>query len=383
MISMSASLWDLRALKRPLVVAFARPKGVCQGLWFENEMVDGKGTRVFAYLGRPESEQGPAAASPGRPALVLLHGGGGRAFPEWVEYWVERGYFAIALDLYGNGPGGERLPDGMPALGIETVFKAAADETALSRSWIYHAVAAACRACSLLQNTPGVDPQRIGIVGISWGGFISCIATGVDERFTAAVPVYGCGFLHESSYWKAEVIDRLPEKQRTFWIRYFDAGSYLARVTAPLLLVNGTNDPRFYLDSHRKSYRAISPRYAHLAIIPGLTHDHHFRLPEVDRFVDAALGIRGNLPVQFESPEWISGFSQVRMKGATVDVCEGQLHYASPESSWELRVWKTVPAEIKGDFLRGKLPGESGLAYYFSCLDAQGRRATSEYSEHP
>jgi dienelactone hydrolase len=352
-------------------------------MWFENEMIDGKATRVFAYLGRPEIKQEPGATSPGRPALVLLHGGGGRAFPEWVEYWVQRGYFAIALDLYGNGPDGERLPDGMPALGIETVFKAAPDESALSRSWTYHAVAAACRACSLLQNIAGVNSQRIGIVGISWGGFISCIATSIDERFKVAVPVYGCGFLHESSFWKNGVIDRLPEKQRALWIRHFDPGSYLDRVTSPLLLVNGTNDPRFYLDSHRKSYRAISPRYAHLAIIPGLTHDHHFRLSEVERFVDAALEIRGVLPAQFESPEWTSGFAQARMKGTPTDGGEVRLHYASPESSWEQRVWTTVPAEIQGTLLRGKLPEGSGLAYYFSCLDAQGRRATSEHSERP
>lgn len=31
--------------------------------------------------------------------------------------------------------------------------------------------------------------------------YMTCIAAGLDNRFKAAVPVYGCGFLHENSVW--------------------------------------------------------------------------------------------------------------------------------------------------------------------------------------
>ena len=52
------------------------------------------------------------AARDGRgplPAMVLVHGGGGKAFREWAELWAERGYVALAMDLAGHGPDGKRL----------------------------------------------------------------------------------------------------------------------------------------------------------------------------------------------------------------------------------------------------------------------------------
>ena len=44
-------------------------------------------------------------------------------------------------------------------------------------------------AHSLLRSWPRVDPERIGLTGISWGGYLTCIATGVDNRFKFAIPV--------------------------------------------------------------------------------------------------------------------------------------------------------------------------------------------------
>ncbi len=48
------------------------------------------------------------------PAVVLVHGGGGKAFEEWARLWAERGYAAIAMDLGGCGPDRKPLPDGGP-----------------------------------------------------------------------------------------------------------------------------------------------------------------------------------------------------------------------------------------------------------------------------
>lgn len=41
--------------------------------------------------------------------------------------------------------------------------------------WTYHAVAAAVRGHSLLRSFPGVDANRIGVTGISWGGYLTAV----------------------------------------------------------------------------------------------------------------------------------------------------------------------------------------------------------------
>ena len=66
--------------------------------------------------------------------------------------------------------------------------------------WTYQAVADIILADSLLRSLPQVDPERIGVTGISWGGYLTCIAAGVDRRFKLAVPVYGCGFTDQHAF---------------------------------------------------------------------------------------------------------------------------------------------------------------------------------------
>ena len=99
-------LWDMHHLLEVPIATWGERKGLVQEVYYEGEPLDGKPTRIFAYYARPEGS-GPF------PAMVLVHGGGGKAFAEWALHWAERGYAAIAIDLSGNGPAG-RLPDGGP-----------------------------------------------------------------------------------------------------------------------------------------------------------------------------------------------------------------------------------------------------------------------------
>ncbi len=165
-----------------------------KGLFFEGVPFKGKPTRVFAYYGIPEG----ASAKKKVPAMVLVHGGGGSAFHRWVKMWVDRGYAAISMDtcgaISGNGYNNHKRHDfsGPAGWGDFTgVDKPIEDQ------WTYHAVAAVTRAHSLLRSWEGVDADRIGITGISWGGYLTCISASVDKRYKFAAPVYGCGFLGE------------------------------------------------------------------------------------------------------------------------------------------------------------------------------------------
>jgi len=163
-----------------------------RSLYYAGEPFQGHSTRVFACYAAP-AEKGKV------PGIVLVHGGGGKAFPEWARMWADRGYAAIAMDLAGRGPDGNRLADGGPDQDHTSKFEAIS--RGLKEAWPYHAVASVIRAHSLLRSLPEVDAERTAITGISWGGYLTCIVAGVDDRFRAAVPVYGCGFLDQNSAW--------------------------------------------------------------------------------------------------------------------------------------------------------------------------------------
>src|SRR6476620_2585105 len=98
----AAAPWNMSTLSQPPKVYEAQPRepGV-RALYFESVSWKGKPTRVFAYYGAPAGKK--------LPAMVLIHGGGGTAFAEWVRMWNKRGYAAIAMDTCGNLP--DRAPD--------------------------------------------------------------------------------------------------------------------------------------------------------------------------------------------------------------------------------------------------------------------------------
>jgi len=226
--------------------------------------------------------------------MVLVHGGGGTAFREWATLWAQRGYVALAMDLAGCGPNRQRLPDGGPPQDDGAKFGNFTDAE-VGRMWSYHAVAAVVRGHSLLASLPEVDPQRIGITGISWGGYLTSIVAGIDDRLKVAVPVYGCGFLHEDSAWLGRFAALTPE-QRDRWVANFDPSRYLPGVSCPILFMNGTNDFAYPLDSYQKSYRLV-PGRVDVRIELRMPHGHPqgWAPKEIGLYVDSVL--RGGDPL--------------------------------------------------------------------------------------
>jgi hypothetical protein len=78
-------------------VVFERKQLVegADSLYFEGVPYQSKPTRIFAYYGTPAGK-GPF------PAIVLVHGGGGSAFKEWVKKWNEVGFPAISIAVEGQ-----------------------------------------------------------------------------------------------------------------------------------------------------------------------------------------------------------------------------------------------------------------------------------------
>jgi len=361
--------WNVKTLKAVEVKPeWGKEVGKSREVYYPGEPLGGKPTRVFAYYAKPATGDGPF------PAVLLVHGGGGKAFREWAEHWAARGYCALAMDLAGNGPNG-RLADGGPDQSDDTKFRAFADKT-VRDMWTYHAIAAVIRGHNLLRSLPEVDKEKIAVTGISWGGYLTCIVAGVDDRLKVAVPVYGCGFLHDNSVWKSPRFDKMDADRRKLWVENFDPSHYLPNVKCPILFLNGTNDFAYPLDSYQKCYELVrGPRT--ISIQVRMPHGHIWTFGEVDAFISSYLKKGDPLPeigAMTRTGDTVSAkvTSKTKLKAA-------QLHYAIAEGEWQNREWKSLPAEIKDGVVSAKLPTHRPLVYYLAVTDERGLQVSAPH----
>ena len=358
--------WDLAALRQPPPVRVAEQGWTLTTLYYEGEPYRGKPTQVFAFLARPERVNGKL------PGMVLVHGGGGTAFKEWAELWARRGYAALAMDLAGQGPDRKRLPDGGPDQDDQAKFHA----DGLHDFWTYHAVAAVIRGVSVLASQPEVDAGRLGITGISWGGYLTCIVAGLDDRLRVAVPVYGCGFIHENSTW-LPTFEKMAPDERKRWVEHFEPSVYLGRARMPMLFVNGTNDFAYPLDSYQRSYRLVTNRS--LCVRVNMPHGHRqgWAPVEIGLFVDQYL--RNGKPLaQVQSAKRDGNQVEVRYH-AEVPLSSAALHTTSDTGIWKDRKWQTQPAAFDGATVRAELPAVRPLVYFLTLTD---RRRATVSTEH-
>lgn len=343
---------------------------VIKKVFYQGEPLGGVPTRVFAYYARPKKGDGPF------PAMLLVHGGGGKAFAEWAAQWAKRGYVALAMDLAGHGPDGERLPDGGPEQDDASKFREFAEGEA-DQMWVYHAVAAVIRGHSLLAAQEEVDADRIGITGIDWGGFLTCIVAGLDDRLQAAVPVYGCGFLGDDSIW-LPTFRRMSPEARERWLTNFDPSRYLAGARCPMLFVDGTNDFAYPLDSLQKSYELV-PGPVELCLKPRMPHSHPdgWSAREIGIFVDGLL--KSGKPLARLGPLEIEGSQVTAEFQGSVPVVDGRLHYAVADGPWNKRTWASMRVNVAGGKVIGELPRLRPIVCYISITDQRSAHVSTPH----
>lgn len=167
--------WDLAALSEPPAVERLDDTAPVRSLLYAGEPFRGRATRVFAYFATPASiggaPAGASAASAGPwPGIVLVHGGGGTAFAEWVKLWAGRGYAAIVMDLAGSWPDPEatagkqtatRLPDGGTGQDHPAKFDTIATPD-VTDDWPYHAVAQGIHRDREVADIGPAGPSHLG-----------------------------------------------------------------------------------------------------------------------------------------------------------------------------------------------------------------------------
>jgi dienelactone hydrolase len=374
LLAHGASPWDFKQLSSPPKVhAATTQEPEVRALYFDSVPWKGRPTRVFAYYAAPAGNK--------LPAMVLIHGGGGTAFAEWVRIWNKRGYAAIAIDTCGNLP--ETAEKGKPWNpakkhhefgGPEGWGGFAQIDEPVTDQWTYHAVAASVLAHSLIRSFPEVDPKRIGVTGISWGGYLTDIVSGVDPRFRFAAPVYGCGFLGEDSAWLKNFA-QMGRERAGKWLSLWDPSVYLPNSKMPMLWVDGTNDFAYPLPSLQKSYRLPrGPRT--LAIRVRMKHSHpDGAIPEeIAVFADSILKKAAPLARITKSSGTMVEFKSKR------PVVKAELNFTKDEGRWQDRKWESVPANLDAKAHKASAQIPSGVkAWYINLFDNNGLVVSSEH----
>jgi len=210
----------------------------------EDDLVEGSVVRFASYDGMeiPGVLYMPhgASASARVPAMVWVHGGpGGQSrlnYSPLIQYLVNHGYAIYAINNRGSSGYGK------------TFY--AADDRRHGEADLDDVVASK----QMLIDTGKIDPARIGIMGGSYGGYMTLAALAFrPEVFDVGVNIFGvANWLRtlESipAWWEAqraalyaEIGDPVADKERLMRISpLFHAD----KIVRPLMVLQGANDPR-------------------------------------------------------------------------------------------------------------------------------------------
>ncbi|MEY4306795.1 MAG: Acetyl esterase Axe7A precursor [Verrucomicrobiota bacterium] len=253
-----------------------KAEGTVRAIFYDALPWKGKPTRVFAWIGLPAERKGKV------PGMVLVHGGGGTAFKEWVQKWNAQGFAAISIAVEGQTDVNISKEKGRSTWARHDFSGPARDGTfadtklPLKDQWMYHALADTMLANSLLRSLPEVDPSKVGVMGISWGGVITSTIIGLDDRFAFGIPTYGCGHLFDAeNHWGQALHDNVGYQE------VWDGMNYADRVKMPVLWLSWPQDAHFPLGCQAEHYRKTpGPRMVSLITKMGHSHQSGWNPPD-------------------------------------------------------------------------------------------------------
>ena len=209
-----------------------------------NDLVDSKVVRFKSFDGMviPNILYKPhqASADAKAPALVWVHGGPGgqttRGHSALLQFFANHGYVILGINNRGSSGYGK------------TFF--AADDGKHGREPLWDTISAK----QYLQSLDYVDPDRIGIIGGSYGGYMVAAALAFKpDEFAVGVDIFGVtNWLRTlegiPAWWEAQreaLYQEIgnPETQREM-LKEISPAFHGDKITKPLMVLQGKNDPR-------------------------------------------------------------------------------------------------------------------------------------------
>lgn len=206
------------------------------------------GSEIPALLYIPYAEAIRGDGSP--PAIVHVHGGPTRQHYRWWDradqWFANNGYVVLAPNIRGSTGYGREFQEGN------------------RQDWGGKDLEDVVKGVEWLGKQRIADPKRVGIYGGSYGGYMTLMALAMyPDRFAAGVSVVGV------VSWKT-MYDTTRGDLREYVIREFgdpknDAERYrdrspithVSKIEAPLMILQGENDPRVPLSEAEQVVAAL------------------------------------------------------------------------------------------------------------------------------
>jgi dipeptidyl aminopeptidase/acylaminoacyl peptidase len=244
-----------------LNAAFRADAGLVEPLPF-TVVNDGVDLDAWAYLPPGEKKV---------PVLLNIHGGPatqyGWGFFDEFQVYVGAGYGVVACNPRGSSGRGRdfvRVPVGR---WVEERPPDLEDILAV--------------ADAALERIPRLDPARQGIMGGSYGGYMTACILAVDGRFRSAVPERGL-YSYSSFSGTSDIGLRFPrmylgDREYGNWERLW-AASPLARahrITTPCLIVHSEGDARCPIEQGEQLFAALVANQIDVEMLrfPGASHE--------------------------------------------------------------------------------------------------------------
>ena len=332
---------------------------------------------IAAYLGLPKGKES-------KPGIVHVHGGGQRANRKRVADWMTMGYACVSINWGGKVLEKADTPntdwDGLAAGFIRqgvtkadqldhhntvrpdpnTLFK---EPHPLNSSWNLISICVR-RALTMLEQTEGVDPGRLGVEGHSMGGrstVISCI----DPRVKAASPsVGGSGYLYDDLWGLPGSARRMTKEDGSaLYRKCVSAQSHWPHVKAPILFLGSTNDFNSPTEWVVKGMSKLTPDTQRMLVLaPHLNHrftdqtsaarfmwmeahlKKNFRFPKVSA-AELVLDTDNGIPLFRVRVDQSSG----------LPVKEVEIYYGYARDP-RIRFWRSAEVRKSGETYEGECP---------------------------
>lgn len=238
------------------------------------------GLELVSYLTRPLSTGGAGPSPAERPApLVLCVHGGPWHRDQWgynpVHQWLaNRGYAVLSVNFRGSTGFGKDFVN------------------AASREWAGKMHDDLIDAVHWAIREKIADPQRIGIMGGSYGGYATLVGlTFTPEVFACGVDIVGPSSLVTLlntippywepllELWKRRVGDHTTEEGRTF-LEQRSPLTFADRIIRPLLIGQGANDPRVKQSESDQIVKALQDKQIPVTYVLYPDEGHGFARPE-------------------------------------------------------------------------------------------------------